>query len=391
MELKAIHQDEARRRALFPVATRQAFLGNAAVCPLPLPVSRAMSDYALAASLGDQEKMLDLPRLLSQTKERAGRLLGVAGVDISLVGPTSMGLSMVAAGLAWRKGDNVVYYHSDYPSNAVVWMNLERQGVEARPVRTEIPGVITRELLEPLVDGNTRLVALASAHFVSGYRIDVEGIGRWLREKGVLFCLDAIQTTGAVRVPGQWVDFLAADSHKWMLGPCGTGIFYVRPQVRQQLEPVLLGWNNVICPDFLTPEKVSLYDSGRRYEAGTPGIVGISGLHAALGLLEGWGFDAVEAKILDHTRYIRGRVREAGWSLGSPSDEPGTLAGISSFRREGVDLEAAHQRLTEAGVVASFRATPNPDGSKTRWIRFSPHAYNTRAEIDRALDILLEG
>ncbi len=381
MTIEALHADEARRRELFPVAANEVFLANAAVCSLPGPVARAMADYCLGATQGDQELRFPM-QLFGEVRQRAGQLLEVDPRDIALVGPTSVGLSVVANGLAWEAGDNVVFAPDDYPSNAVVWMHLEKRGVELRPIMPETPGVITLADVQAKVDGRTRLVGLSSAHFITGYRLEVEAIGRWLREQDVLFSLDAIQTLGALKTPLEWVDFAPADSHKWMLGPCGTGIVYVSERGREFLEPTLLGWANVECPDFVTPDVIRFKPDARRYEAGSQGLVGVVGLHAALGMLLEFGLEAIEQTIVGHTRKLRAALRSMDYDLGSEDDE--RVSGITSFRKEGVDLAEIHQRLREHGVVGSLRSTRD----RRQWIRFSPHVFNTEAELDRALELL---
>ncbi|MGF1485297.1 MAG: aminotransferase class V-fold PLP-dependent enzyme [Opitutales bacterium] len=382
MTIEALQADETLRRELFPVAANEIFLANAAVCSLPGPVAQAMADYALSATQGDQEVRFPIT-LFSEVRHRAAQLLGVQPADIAIVGPTSVGLSLIANGLPWEAGDNVVFPPDDYPSNAVVWMNLEKRGVELRPIVPETPGVITLEDVQAKVDAKTRLVALSSAHFISGFRLEVATIGRWLKEADVLFSLDAIQTLGALHTPLDFVDFAPADAHKWFLGPCGTGLLYVSERGRAVLEPTLLGWSNVECPDFVTPETIAFKADARRYEAGSQGLVGVVGLHTALELLLDFGLADMEATILGHTRRIRESLREMEFELACQDDRQ--LSGITSFRKEGVDLAALHQKLRENGVTASLRSTRD----RRKWIRFAPHCFNTRAEIDTALALLM--
>src|SRR3989449_8355852 len=147
------------------------------------------------------------------------------------------GLSFFASGLRFRKGDNVLIYFDDYPSNVYPWMALAQQGVEVRLMNTRGLGMIRPIDVIGQVDENTRLVALASCHFISGYRIDFEAIGKSLRERNILFCLDAIQTVGAFPTSVEHVDMLAADAHKWLLGPCGAGLMFVRRSLQEQLTP----------------------------------------------------------------------------------------------------------------------------------------------------------
>lgn len=374
-----IQDDEALRRREFPVCERSAFLAHAGVCPIPRRVAEAMSRYAADCMVDDQEAVLPKGIVLD-TRKLAARLLGCHAEEIALVGPTSLGLSMVAGGLDWQPGDNVVFYHDDYPSNAVPWMALgRRKRVELRPVKPRHLGAITVEDVALLVDARTRLVALASAHFISGHRLDLDAIGSLAHARGALFCVDGIQTVGALGTSLAEVDFLAADSHKWMLGPCAAGILYVRREAQEKLRSELLGSNNVVCPRYITPEKLGFPQHAGRYEAGSPNFPGVVALHATFGLILECGVANVEDAVLGHTRFLREELRKRGMELAGVSDE--ALSGITTFRRDGLDTHALHRRLGKAGVTASLRFTR--DGRE--WIRFSPHFYNTRAELERAL------
>ena len=161
--------------------------------------------------------------LLRDTRQLAADLLGAELREIALVGPTSLGLSFIAHGIDWRAGDNLIVHGDDYPSNVYPWMALAERGVELKRLEPSEPGRIEPEDVFALVDSRTRMAALASCHYVSGYRIDLDAIGRELRSRGVLFCVDGIQTMGAFPTRVEHVDFLAADAHKWMLGPCSSG------------------------------------------------------------------------------------------------------------------------------------------------------------------------
>lgn len=378
MDIPTLHQNTSLRQTTFPVTQNQIFLANGAVCSLPHCVTKAINHYLAQAETGDQEEHIP-QALFSETRQLAATLLGCESSDIALIGPTSIGLSLVANGIDFKPGQNVVYVPDDYPSNAVVWMNIAKRGVALRPIVTDEPGRITLETLKTYVNKDTALVALASAHFVSGYRLDIDAIGRWLHKKGVLFCVDGIQTVGALRTPVTHVDFLIADSHKWLLGPCASGIFYVHPNALERLEPTLLGWNNVICPNFLTPEKIRFYDDVRRYEAGSYNLVGIIGLNASLKLLHEYGSNPIESTVLDHTRHIRKTLLSKGYTLCGSDDE--NISGLTSCYKKDVDLVDLHKSLTRAGIIMSLRQTRD----KRHWIRFAPHFYNTKEEIDEAL------
>ena len=194
-----------------------------------------MASAVSAAARDDQEE--GLSTLLRQTRTRASELLGADPGEVALIGPTTTGISAVAAGLDWQEGDEVLIYQDDFPVNVYPWLALKSHGVTVRLLQTPALGQITPDIVAEQLTNQTRLVALASCHFVSGWRIDHGAIGRLLRERGVLFCLDAIQTLGAFPITVEHVDFLAADAHKWLLGPCAAGVFYVRCELQDRLAP----------------------------------------------------------------------------------------------------------------------------------------------------------
>jgi cysteine desulfurase/selenocysteine lyase len=381
MEVENIFENEVRRRHEFPVAEKSVFLANAQVCPLPRHVATAISDYSLEATLGNQENCIT-ETLIAETRQLAARLLGRSTSEIAIVGATSIGLSMIANGLPFQAGDNVVFCRDDYPSNAVVWMNLKRRCVELREVRPRALGVITLDMLRPLVDSRTRLVALTSTHFISGYNLDLYAVGAWLKELGVLLAIDGIQTIGAVPISMDYVDFLACDSYKWLLGPCASGILFVSSSAQAQLEPTLIGWRNVICPNFVVPNELRFKERAEKYEAGSYNNFGLIGLNASLKLFEHVGHGRIFERVMAHTRDLRERLRDKGYELACCDDE--RLSGITSFRRKDLDMEKVFKHLENSGIIASFRVSS--DGRQ--WVRFSPHFYNTKEEIDFALDHL---
>src|SRR5439155_24438330 len=162
------------------------------------------------------------------------------------------------------------------------------------------------------VDENTRLVALASCHFISGYRIDLEAIGKGLRQRGILFCLDAIQTLGAFPTTVAHVDFLAADAHKWLLGPCGAGLLYVRRELQERLNPPIYGWHNVRCPDFVAQEQITFRSGATKYEAGTHNLLGLVGLVAALELILEVGVENIAPELLRKRALLLSALQAAG-------------------------------------------------------------------------------
>jgi cysteine desulfurase / selenocysteine lyase len=314
----------------------------------------------------------------------AARLLHAEPEEIALVGPTSLALSYVAAGLPWRKGDNVLIYFDDYPSNVYPWMALAEKGVEVRLLNTREYGRIRTIDVAGQVDEQTRLVALASNHFVAGWRLELDAIGRHLRERNILFCIDGIQTVGAFPTSVAHVDFLAADAHKWLLGPCGAGIFYVRKELQQKLRPIVHGWHNVRCPGFVAQEQLVYLTDARRYEAGSANLAGLAGLTAAMELILEVGVDNIAAELLRKRALLLPALRKQGWDVLQADAPAPNASAILSLYKSGADMAAINRKLMDARIHTSVRV----DRQGRQYVRLSPHFYNTDAELHRLLETL---
>jgi selenocysteine lyase/cysteine desulfurase len=376
-------QDEAQRRMLFPVTGRQIFLAHAGVAPLPGPVAEAIRQEASEASMGDQEGG-DFLRKIKNARTVAARLIGGEADEVALLGPTSLGLNLVANGLNWQPGDEVVFFQDDYPANVYPWQHLESRGVKLVRLKPETDGRITPDLVFAALSSRTRLVALASCHFLTGWRLDYQTIGAELQKRGVLFCLDAIQSLGATPIDVRHVDFLSADSHKWLLGPLGAGIFYVKKSRFETLLPSLFGSWNVESPNFVAQTKIDYYEGARRYEPGALYLIGIVGMVRAMELLLEYGVEKIERRLLHLHGFATIGLERLGFEVRNASGAPGEKSGIVSAIRPGTDLQPAYERLRAAKVTVSLRS--GRDGQAH--LRFSPHFYNTEAEISQALEIL---
>jgi cysteine desulfurase / selenocysteine lyase len=382
MTLNEILTDEKLRHHEFPVTREKIFLAHAGVCALPRRVAQAISDCATGGTLGDQEAFV--MHRLNDARHAGAKLLNCQPDEVSLVGPTSLALSFVAAGLNFRKGDNVLIYHDDYPSNVYPWLALAAKGVQVRLLNTRGLGAIRVVDVQGQVDENTRLVALASCHFISGHRLEHDVIGKFLRDRGILFCLDAIQTVGAFPTTVEHVDFLAADAHKWLLGPCAAGIFYVRRDLQEKLNPPVYGWHNVRNPNFVAQEKIEFRGGAAKFEAGTHNLVGLLGLVAAMELALEIGVDNIAAELARKRAWLVPALQAKGFSVLNPAPKPETAGGITSFFQPGKDLAPLHKKLAEAGVIASLRT----DRQGQNYIRLAPHFYNTDAELHRVVELL---
>jgi cysteine desulfurase / selenocysteine lyase len=384
MTIQEIQSNEELRRHEFPVTAEGVYLAHGGDSPLPRCVAQAISEYVQLATRSDQELCV-YPGVLDEGRSLASRLLNSKPEEVALVGPTSMGLSLIAAGLKFRKHDNILIYHDDYPSNVYPWMALAEKGVQVRLINTRHLGVIRAIDVIGQVDEQTRLVALASCHFITGSRIDHQAIGKFLRDRNILFSLDAIQTLGAFPTTVENVDFLAAGAHKWLLGPCSSGLLYVRQSCLEFVSPPLYGWNNVRCPNFTAQETIVYRKNAQRFEVGSHNLLGLVGMNAGMKLILEIGVDAIAADLLRKRELLIPAIQAKGYEvLGvHPAGQSGS--GMVSFSHpDPTVVPNLHDKLEKKGVTVSYRT----DRQGKRYIRFSPHFYNTDAELHRALELI---
>lgn len=376
---------EAERQERFPICREQIYFAHAGVTALPRAVADAMSGYIQQSATHPQE-FGDVLRDVRRARKLCAEFIGADADEIALLGPTSLGLSLFANGIPWEAGDEVICYAGDYPANVYPWLDLRRRGVVVRFLEPERPGEITPELVAAALTPRTRLVALATCHFFTGYRIDVDAIGRLLHARGVLFSLDAIQTLGAFPMNVEHVDFLSADAHKWMLGPLAIGIVYVKKRHFDLLRPTLLGAWNVVSPHFIAQPEIVFVPTAQRYEPGVLNIAGVYGMMAAIELLLAEGIAQIGERLLALKAYLIGGLDSLGFEVFGP--RAGVAAsGSTTFRHPTADAKLLFRALEENRVVASLRH----DQAGMDYLRFSPHFYNTEEEIDRALAVLRAG
>lgn len=381
--LTSLLSDTELRHRLFPITKSRIFMAHAAVTVLPGPVAEAMSALIQRCS----EEFRDFSEtlaLIQRTRESAARLINASPDEIALLGPTSLGLNLVANGIAWAPGDEVVCYLDDYPANVYPWMNLRGQGVQIRFIEPAQVGELTVEALQRVLTPKTKLVALASCSFLSGFRIDIAAIGKLLRERGILFCLDAIQTLGAFPTTVEYVDFLSADAHKWLLGPLAIGVVYVRKELFEVCRPTLLGAWNLKAPNFVAQNQIEFVEGAQRYEPGVLNLPGVAGMKASIDFLLEIGIDKIAQRILSIRSRLVSGLTELGFTLLGENNTPMHQSGIITVAHPTRDIASEHKRLLENGIVCS----PRQDRQGNQYLRFSPHFYNSEHEIDRVLEVL---
>lgn len=359
------------------------YLNHAGVSPWPLRAVKAVQDFAEEnMTLGS----LHYPRWLeveAELRSRARKLINApSDDDIALVKNTSEALSVVAYGIDWKKGDNIVSCDQEFPSNRIVWESLASQGVEFREANFE-NAVTPEDALFSMVDNNTRLITISSVQFSTGLRMDVNGIGEFCKKHDILFCVDAIQSLGALRfdIRENHADFVMADGHKWMLGPEGLAIFYSRPDARERLRVNQYGWHMVQDAGNFDRRDWSIAGSARRFECGSPNLLGIYGLNASLSLLLEAGMEHVEKEVLSRSEYLFEEIVLLPELELVTSSTAGRYAGIVTFRRKGVDHSQLYSYLMKNNVICALRSGG---------IRFSPHFYTPYDQLDQALELVME-
>ena len=370
-------------RDQMPIAQRLVYFDHAAVAPLPRPTQRAIETWLAEAT---QQGDVAWPRWagrLEELRTAVAETIGADAAEIALVPNTTTGISLVAEGYPWREGDNVVTLANEFPSNQYPWMNLASRGVETRRVPVE-GGVVSLDRLAAACDSRTRLVTVSWVGFASGWRIDVAAVAELCHRRGCLLFLDAIQGLGVfpLEVHAAGVDFLAADGHKWLLGPEGAGVLYVKREHLDLLRPLNCGWNSVLAGSDYTRIELNLKPTAARYEGGSQNMVGMLGLAASVDLLRGLGLSPHNSPIADQvlaiTDYACERLQQLGATLLAPRDGE-HRSGIVTFQIPGHDPNNIRRGLQDAGIIVRCRAGG---------VRISPHGYATQEEVDRLIDEL---
>lgn len=367
--------------AMSDPALGRTFLNHAGISPLPCASVDAATQVLRSRMLAASADYPSWTALTRDVRAKAAALLGAAPGEVAFTGNTSWGLSQVAGGLAWKPGDVVVAGWPDFPSAVHPFESLARRGVRLVRWPRRRGRLLGRDLKRILDDlgGRCRLVTAAWVDWVTGARVDLAEMGRIARRFDALVCVDAIQGLGALPLDVSAVDcdFLAAGCHKWLLGPMGLGLLYVRRGALDRLAPLGAGWKSMADEESFRGEFV-LKDDAARLEPGTLDISALAALGASLDLLLSVGVPVVAARIGELTAHLEREAARLGYQSLSPAD-PQERSGIVSLACG--DPPGLWRALLDKGVVCA----PRGPG-----LRVSPHAYSTEADLDRLLAALGE-
>jgi len=369
------------RHPEFPLSPGLIHLNHAAVAPWPKRTSHAVKDFAEQNTAYGSSFYLQWLKKENELRKQLCSLLNAPSVDdIALVKNTSEALSFVAYGLSWQSGDNIVSSNEEFPSNRIVWQSLNNQGVELR--QADLSAATTPEdALFSLVDENTRLITISSIQFATGLRLDIDQIGQFCKRNNILFCIDAIQSLGAVEFDVQkcQADFVMADGHKWMFGPEGLGVFYTTPAAREKLSLTQYGWHMMQDTHDYENKPWEIHTTAQRFECGSPNMLGIHAFSASLSLLLEIGMQEIETRILDNANYLMHCISAHPDLQLLTKQNQRCQSGIVVFKHTRLLTETLYQHLQKNDVICAMRGGG---------IRFSAHFYNSKEELDKAMTII---
>jgi len=363
----------------FPVQKNLIYLNHAAVAPLPLRSGDAVKAFV------DEYVHLGTKNYLSwaehgdQLHADLAKFINASSADeIALLKNTSEAISVVAMGFPWQAGDTVLSSDEEFPSNRIPWQALTDQGVVFKEISLRQDGKSPEQALIDAMDDSTRMLAISAIQYASGLRLDLEILGKACKERDVAFCVDAIQMLGAfpVDVEAANIDFMMADSHKWLLGPEGIALFYCRKKWQSMLKLFQYGWHMIEKYGDFNDKSWQPANSARRFESGTPNILGIQAFASSLSLITEIGIENIEQRILHHTQLMHDFIDKSSNLEAIYTDKASMKSGIVTFRHCNCPATQLFNYLRGQNIMCAERGGG---------VRFSPHVYNTDKEIINAL------
>ena len=381
----AVDSTEARDflRKAMPVVESCAYFDHAAVAPISGPAADRLRKYATDLEHYGDLIWPDNAAEIESYRQLAADMLNAHVNEIAWIANTTQGINFVAAGLDWREGDNLVTLANEFPSNLYPWLQLADRGVETRRAPVAPAGHWTAEQVLAACDARTRLISVSWVGFASGFRGPLHELVERAHQHGIRVFLDAIQGLGVLPLDVRQlpIDFLAADGHKWMLGPEGAGLLYIATDRLNELSPMNVGWNSVVDRYNFDHIELKLRESASRYEGGTQNVPGVLAFGASLELLAKCGHgprhSCVAQAIAENVEQLTDGLRQIGAEVLLPGAE--FHSGIVPFTLPHADMQGLRDICGEQQVAISYR------GGR---LRASPHAYTNQDDIQRLLAIL---
>lgn len=367
-------------RSLFPVTRKYTYLNHSTVSPLSARARDAMTGLITDVAENGAVNYFSWLDVYERVRAAGARLVNASPREIAFMRNTSDAIATVANGIDWRAGDNIVTCDVEFPANVYPWMKVSADHrVEIRKAK-ERDGRIDLDELLSLVDKRTRVLTLSWVQFASGFRSNIEEIGRFCRERGVIFFIDAIQGLGGLKLDVQkcCVDAFAADSHKYLLGPEGVALLYVSGNLVESIRPSVVGWMSVTNPDDYLDYRMEYRDGALRYECGTLNTAGVYGLGGAIDLFLEVGPERIEEHLLDLASRLTDGLKEKGY----------TVAGSARSEERSQIVTCSHERYSAIELYELLDSQRIVTAARVGRLRISPHFYNTREEINRLIEAL---
>ncbi|MGH7760873.1 MAG: aminotransferase class V-fold PLP-dependent enzyme [Candidatus Dormibacteraceae bacterium] len=372
--------DPLEARHLFPLAERYIHMNHAGEAPMSRRVGAAV-EQVVDASMNRPYRDHWAQDEADRVRGLVARLINAAADSIALTRSTAHGISLLAQGMEWKAGDNVVGATGEYPANVYPWMALASRGVEYRQAKP-LDGRISMDDLFSLVDARTRVVAVSHVEFWNGFRLDVEAIGAECRRRGIVFAVDVMQSVGALKVDvaRMPIDFCAAGAGKWLMGPPGIGFCCFAPDLLERIRPVIIGVGSVAGRDSYFAYDLTFAPTAHRFEESVISLLDTAAFGAALELLLEVGAEVIEASVVRLAARLAEGLDRYGCEIVEPWPRSRVeSSGIVSFRKPGTSAAAVRRELTAAHVIARTHQD---------FVRLSPHFYNTEEEVDRVLEVM---
>jgi selenocysteine lyase/cysteine desulfurase len=366
-------------RNLFPhLKTGQIYFNHAALGPWSKPLLERLELYARQRSGDKIENFKFFLRWNASAKAKLARLLNTKSARIAWTDNVSNSLNILAQGLSWKTGDQIIINDLEFPSNVYPFLNLKKYGVEITFVKNR-NGVVDLEDIEKAITPRTKLISISSVQFLTGYRANIEEIGKLCRNKGIIFCVDAIQGVGVIDtdVVKYNADFLTGGTQKWLMSMEGLAYFYISEELQEKIDQKFIGWTSVEDAWNLLDYNLTLKKDADRFQNGTMNTLGVALFDAMLDIFTKYGIENIEKRILDNTNYFIEQLSESGFEPVLKNTPESNRAGIVTIPVD--NPEKIFEELERNEIHCSLRQG---------LIRFSPHFYNTTYEIDRTIDVL---
>jgi len=362
-----------KARSYFPHLQKGIiYFNHASTAPISNKVKERIEEFVKERSEDALDDYWAFKSVTDETKEIIGGMINCKGERIAFLDNTTNGIIWLTLGIDWKAGDRIILNDVEFPANVYPFLQLKEKGVEIDFIKSK-NGIVTAEEVIKAIRPQTKLITISFVQFLSGYRVDLEMIGKICKEKGIIFCVDSIQGLGAIRLDVEKcnIDFLANGTQKWMLGLQGLAFIYVRKELQDKMKSAPIGWLAVKNAWNLLNFDLTTKETAERFQPGTLNNFGIYAFNSSMKIFKEFGFDEIEKQILSNSKYFIDTLSQIGYNSQLLSLPEKYLSGIVSFKHK--IAQKIFDYLSRKKIVCSLR-----EG----YIRFAPHFYNTKEEID---------